>query len=164
MRSRLAVLMVMLALFSLSACGCGRGPSGSLPNDDTSVSVAKKGGGCTVILTAQPRLAEVGGTINITLTVTNDGKTSRTLELPSAQAFDFAAYSGETEVWRSSSGMSYAQVIMPFTFQPNENRIYSAAWDTEGEKPGKYRIEGVFFGLPGVKPAVYVTLSEGGSE
>lgn len=165
MKYRLAssLVLAVFCAFAASGCGCGSRGDRPIPGAETSISVSGKGERCTVILTAQPRLAKAGSIVNLTLAVTNDGKTSRTFEMPSAQAFDFTARFQGNEVWRMSSGMSFAQAVTPVTVAPGKSKVYTAAWDTGGEQPGKYRVDGIFLGLPGVKPAADITLSKDGS-
>jgi hypothetical protein len=157
MRARAAFLVSLALAFSLLA-GCG--VEQVERRSGTSVSVYVKSGGTTLTLTAQPRRSAVGGGMALTLTVTNTESKPVTYQLPSSQAFDFVAFHQKgAEVWRWSQGKVFAQVITPLTIDPAKSRIFTVSWDTAGREPGAYEVEGVFKGLPDVKPRVRVNLS-----
>ena len=160
MKSRFAGFALLAALPAFLVCLGGCGAERNVPDAQTTVSASANDGSITVLLTALPRTAGAGETVGLTLSVSNSGGESRTFELPSAQAFDFVAQSGREEIWRWSSGMSFAQVVTTLTIDAGGSEVYSAEWETGGVEPGDYTITGTFAGLPELKPATALTISE----
>lgn len=160
MKPRFAALALLAALPAFLVCPGGCGAARKMPDAQTSVSASAKDGDITVTLAARPRVAGAGDTVGLTLTVSNSSGEPRTFEVTSAQAFDFVAQSGGDEIWRWSSGMSFAQVLTPLTIEAGGSEVYRAAWETEGVEPGDYTVTGTFAGLPELKPTTALTISE----
>jgi hypothetical protein len=89
---------------------------------------------------------EQGEPIDMTLRLVNCASAPITRTFPNAQRYDFAAkISDGDEVWRWSSGMSFAEVQGEKTYQPAEQLTFPETWDqldNEGQplEPGQYEL------------------------
>jgi hypothetical protein len=87
-----------------------------------------------------------GEPIEMTMRLVNCASQPITLTFPDAQRYDFAVKTeGGDEVWRWSSGMSFAEVQGEETLQPSQQITFTETWaqvDDEGQpvEPGKYEI------------------------
>lgn len=161
MRRCLVVLPVALVLsVVLLSPGCGSGDSGE--STPSRVSSVESGDGITVSLNASPDATPVGRDISLTLTVQNTSPENNSFELGSGQTYDFIAYSNEgEEVWRWSEGMFFTQVVTAVTIEPGGSEVFEVSWSTMELNPGEYTVEGIFLGLPDLKPRTGVQLFSG---
>ena len=96
----------------------------------------------------------VGQPVVLALRVRNTSEAARSLELPSAQLYDFAVFADGREVWRWSRGRMFAQMLTQLRFEPGEEKVWretlgpTAGADTP-LSPGRYRAEGSFRALGG---------------
>jgi hypothetical protein len=158
---RLVTGIAALAIVSCALAGCGAGPAETRPPAGTGgASGVRKGEGIRVSLSCQPRVAKPGAVFSLTLEVRNLSGAARTFDLPSSKAYEFVAYDiGGSPAWRWSKGVFFTQALTPVTIAPDESKSFKVAWDPAGLAAGKYRVEGYFLGVEGLKPAVDVEVS-----
>jgi hypothetical protein len=84
----------------------------------------------------------VGDGVAFSFTVHNEGDQPVDLQFSDAQTFDVVVESAEddTEVWRFSEGMMFAQMLQEQTLPPDASETYEATW--EAPDPGQYRAHG----------------------
>lgn len=158
---RLVTIAVTFILVSSVLSGCGAGPAETRPPAGTGgASSVKKSEGIQVSLRCEPRVVGAGAVFSLTLDVCNLSGSSRTFNLPSGEAYDFVAFAANgSEAWRWSKGVFFTQAVTPVTLAPDESRVFKVAWDPSGRPAGKYRVEGYFLGMDGLRPAVEVEVS-----
>ena len=89
---------------------------------------------------------EQGEPIEMTVRLVNCASQPITRTFPDAQRYDFAAKTRDgDEVWRWSSGMTFAEVQGEETYQPAEQLTFPETWDqldNEGQplEPGQYEL------------------------
>jgi hypothetical protein len=96
----------------------------------------------------------VGQPVVLVLRVRNTSEAARTLELPSAQPYDFAVFAEGGEVWRWSRGRMFAQMLTELRFEPGEEKVWReklgpSAGAATPLSPGRYRAEGSLRALGG---------------
>lgn len=90
-------------------------------------------------------------TVELGLTVRNDGDDPVTLRFPSGQRADFAAYRADTEtesawrdntehVWQHGAGRLFTQAMGTETLTPGETATYDGTW--VDPSPGTYTVVG----------------------
>jgi hypothetical protein len=113
---RVGVLVVALGLACL--------PAG------TSASSLAQGAPAVVVLMASDRTSyQAGETVTFTLAVDNPGNAETTLTFSSGQTYDVVVMAGDVEVWRSSNGRGFIQVIREIPFQPGVSLVGRETWD-----------------------------------
>jgi hypothetical protein len=89
---------------------------------------------------------EQGEPIEMTVRLVNCASEPITRTFPDAQRYDFATKIRDgDEVWRWSSGMTFAEVQGEETYQPSEQLTFTETWDqldSEGQpvEPGQYEL------------------------
>jgi hypothetical protein len=87
-----------------------------------------------------------GEPLVLALLVRNRSGAPRTLELPSAQIYDFALLADGREVWRWSGGRMFAQALSELRFEPGEVKVWRETYDPAAGAarlaPGRYRARG----------------------
>lgn len=158
---RLVTVGVVVILVSSALAGCGAGPAETRPPAGTGgTSGVKKGEGISLSLRCEPRVAVAGAVFSLTLNVRNLSGHKRTFDLPSGQVYDFVAFAADgLEAWRWSEGVLFTQAVTPVTLAPDESKVFKVAWDPSGLAAGKYRVEGFFLGMDGLRPAALVEVS-----
>lgn len=158
---RLLTVAAAVVLVSSALAGCGAGPGETRPPAGTGgASGVRKSEGIQVSLRCEPRVAGAGAVISLTLNVRNLSGHARTFDLPSGQAYDFVAFAANgSEAWRWSEGVFFTQAVTPVPFAPDESKVFKVAWDPSGLPAGKYRVEGYFLGMDGLRPAALVEVS-----
>jgi hypothetical protein len=157
-------LMALGALLVLAACNGDGGDSAATPTREptptpeaTPTAVPPPAELCpkidsevvqsVVALLELDKLSyEEGEPIDMTLRLINCASKPITRTFPDAQQYDFAAKIRDgDEVWRWSSGMSFAEVQSEETYQPGEQLTFLETWDqldNEGQpvEPGQYQL------------------------
>lgn len=80
------------------------------------------------------------------LRVENLSPTESVLHQTSGQAYDFAVYQGDTEVWRWSEGTFFIQSVQERVLAPGEILSFSEDWNRRDKKgqplpPGRYTVK-----------------------
>lgn len=110
-------LLAALALAALPACD---------PPPRPAPEAGASAGSGAVVTTLQVEAA--ADTVVFTLAVTNAGAAPVTLEVPTAQRYDFAVLDGSREAWRWSAGRGFAQALGSETLAPGQTRSWSEGW------------------------------------
>lgn len=158
---RLITVAAAVMLVSSALAGCGAGPAETRPPAGTGGAYGvKKSENIQVSLRCEPRVVKTGAVFSLTLDARNLSSIARTFDLPSGQAYDFVGFAANgNEAWRWSKGVFFTQAVTPVTLAPYESKVFKVAWDPTGRPAGKYRLEGYFLGMDGLKPAVDVEVS-----
>lgn len=134
--------MCLLAGTALGADGPGE--AGAAPPFEARLELeAAKGAARTTFAVGEP--------VVLALRVRNTSATPRSLELPSAQLYDFAVFAAGREVWRWSRGRRFAQRLTELRFAPGEEKVWreSVGPTAAPLSPGRYRAEGSLRALEG---------------
>ncbi|MCL5877897.1 MAG: BsuPI-related putative proteinase inhibitor [Candidatus Bathyarchaeota archaeon] len=86
--------------------------------------------------------------VEISVTITNGGRSPVELIFTSAQRYDFIISKGEKEIWRWSNGKMFAMTIEQLILQPNETLTYTEKWKPTDATPGEYKATGVIMNQP----------------
>ncbi len=86
------------------------------------------------------------GPVRMMLRVENLSPTEATLRQTSGQAYDFAVYQGDTEVWRWSEGTFFIQSLQERVLAPGEILSFSEDWNRRDKKgqplpAGRYTVK-----------------------
>ncbi len=89
-----------------------------------------------------------GVPIPMALRVQNTGDRPILLQMPTGQQYDFLVERDGTEVWRWSQGQVFTQALSNLTFDPDEVRTFTIAWDQRDNAgnlvpAGTYTISGI---------------------
>ena len=97
----------------------------------------------------------MGQPVVLALRVRNTSEAARSLELPSAQLYDFAVFADDRERWRWSGGRMFAQMLADSASSRARRRSARALGPTAGAaaplSPGRYRAEGSLRALGGIE-------------
>jgi hypothetical protein len=98
-------------------------------------------------------LFKKGDEVQMKLVLTNCGDNNTQLDFTTSQRYVFIVQRADTmeEVWRSSDGKSYEQVLGEETIHPAETVEYAETWDQKSAKgqqvdPGTYKVSGFSVG------------------
>jgi len=89
------------------------------------------------------------GPVRLLLRVENLSSSETTLRQNSGQAYDFAVYQGDSEVWRWSDGTFFIQSLQERVLAPGEILSFAEDWNRRDKKghplpPGHYTVKGWF--------------------
>ena len=142
----LATAVAVLLAVSLVAPENGEHNSEKKSPKEKSLVGKAKEGSLELSLSLPKRKYKLDEELSIQLTLTNKGKTQKTLSFSDAQRFDFWVddpdFFGDRplRVWRWSLGMVFGQVTGQKVLKPGQKLDFKASWDQkwQGLPPGKY--------------------------
>ncbi|MFV8827330.1 BsuPI-related putative proteinase inhibitor [Alkalihalobacterium sp. APHAB7] len=111
------------------------------------ISEGEQGGKEVSTLATSLKVDKEEDKLAFTLSLTNKGNETVTLEFPTGQLFDFIVVNEKSEVvYKYSEGMMFTQAIVQKNLGPNETMTFTDEWDlmVNGERvpPGRYRVLG----------------------
>ncbi|WP_418198919.1 BsuPI-related putative proteinase inhibitor [Alkalihalobacterium sp. APHAB7] len=138
MKKILCIWLIMM----VGLVGCGT-------SDEVTetISEGEQGGKEVSTLATSLKVDKEEDKLAFTLSLTNKGNETVTLEFPTGQLFDFIVVNEKSEVvYKYSEGMMFTQAIVQKNLGPNETMTFTDEWDlmVNGERvpPGRYRVLG----------------------
>lgn len=138
MKRILCIWLIMM----IGLVGCGT-------SDEVTetISEGEQGGEEVSTLATSLKVDKEEDKLAFTLSLTNKGNETVTLEFPTGQLFDFIVVNEKSEVvYKYSEGMMFTQAIVQKNLGPNETMTFTDEWDlmVDGERvpPGRYRVLG----------------------
>ncbi|MDE5412569.1 BsuPI-related putative proteinase inhibitor [Alkalihalobacterium chitinilyticum] len=138
MKKILCIWLIMM----IALVGCGT-------SDEVTetISEGEQGGEEVSTLATSLRVDKEEDQLAFTLSLTNKGDETVTLEFPTGQLFDFIVVNEKSEVvYKYSEGMMFTQAIVQKQLGANETMTFTDEWDLmmNGERvpPGRYRVLG----------------------
>lgn len=91
----------------------------------------------------------MGETVEITLKLTNQGRSKVAFEFNNGQMYDFALIKGGQVVWQWSHGRVFVQALTTLSFEPGEVRIFRERWTQKNAdgalvQAGEYEMVALF--------------------
>ena len=138
MRNRAAAGLLILAAASLLAGAC------RAQGEDVSISEALELRLRLITASGEARHFPAGEPLRFVLSIRNPSAEPRRLSFPSAKTHEFVVTtpSGK-ELWRSSRGLLYAQMLSELVLAPGETREFEAAWESADLPPGRDHARGL---------------------